>query len=57
MVSALLTIDGDLRPGVHKIGRIDLTISRDGAVHEVVRIPVSVTVFKDLNQSFLPALP
>ena len=56
LVSAIVTIDGDLPPGVHRMGRIDLTISRDGAVHEVVKIPVTVTVFKDLNQSFLPAL-
>jgi hypothetical protein len=57
MIYVVLEINRDLTPGTHRIGRINLTLSRNGTVHEFVRIPVSVTVFDNLNQSFLPALP
>jgi hypothetical protein len=56
VVSVLIEINGDLPPGTHKIGRIDLAFSRNGTMQENVRIPVSVTVFDNLNQSFLPGL-
>lgn len=53
-VDVYVNVKGDLAAGTHSLGNLKLTLSQNGKVHSSITIPVSATIFDDLNQSYLP---